>query len=138
MKYDYYWSRHPGEWVDSKTGEPIKKEFTGSIRDWYRELGQLVAKIINDDFLHSLGQDWNDTPMILVNQDVCILLQVTDFWASTANVTYANISLDYGPQIGSLLGKYKVYPIIEDDTVIIIQNTTNEKTLKVLGFKEQG
>ena len=139
MKYDYYWSRQVGDFVDSKTGKKIadSSSFDGSIRDWYETLISLIAEIVNEEFIHKLSLDWEDTPSILVNEDACILLQVSRGWHSVSQISFSKVSFEHGPAIGYLLGKYRVYPIIEDDTIIIIQNSTTRKVLKLLGFKEE-
>lgn len=130
-KYDYFWNRSPGDYVDKKSGKQIDQNFDGNIRDWYGSLVKLILEIIQDDF----GSD--ETPVILVNQDACIVLQVTNFWRNSTDIDYVCTSYDFGPMVGSILGKYKVYPIVEDDTIIVIQDNSTKKVLKLLGFKDE-
>jgi len=64
IRKTYYWSRVPGKFVNKETGQEEKKEFNGTVAQWYEGLVHIVNDII--------GQ--NDNVILKASENIATIL----------------------------------------------------------------
>lgn len=91
---EYYWSRVPGRFVNSKSGRPIEgKKFNGTVREWYEGIVNTISEAMRATGADNVELHANDMMMVI--------LQATLAWrpdfGSGAKDTEGRLSCGYGP-----------------------------------------
>lgn len=130
QKYDFYWDRRPGLWVDLYTGEPIERPWEGSIKDWY----DLLAIVILKECLKIDDIDVN----VVATHYPHLMLEHTNLYTINKVYTFGDSSLEFGLATGYLTNRYRLFKVEnsedDDDQKVMLVSKQTTKTLKITGF----
>lgn len=124
---EYYWHRAPGLFVNKLTGEEIdfcgqKPQFTGTVREWYEVLGEVLHDAYND-----LELEAGEVADVVVSRLVFPIIE--------ASVLFRPDPSDV--DVGYLRGIMRVHrsPLVKsDDDVIRMKANGKEAYINVLGI----
>jgi len=115
---NYYWSRAPGKFLNKKTGAEVQlastlstgPQFTGTVREWYETLVEIICDVANEIHKKTLRGSGN---FCVVGPDVATILEQSSMYKTSYKIDgsgQVSTPMTVGAEnIGTVSNRFTVY-----------------------------